>query len=160
MEVPNAMLPKKMFVYASTAMYNIDKWVQINRMANPLMTHLFMDNNKMEISEHVGHRPDRDSTRLYAVSGMVLRAVSLDKKLSDPVAYADSVATKLLPDMIAYERGTKASYSFENINGRKPGDDAMDALLSIFLGRKVTDNSNTFDRHPSKFPYFVPISQK
>lgn len=159
-EVPNAMLPKKMFVYASSAMYNVDKWEQVNRLANPLITHLFLANNKMEVAEHVGHRPDIDSTRSYAVSGMVLRAVSLDKKLPHPVAYADSVATKFLPDMIPYETGTKAVYSFERINGRKPKDDAMDAILSLFLGRKVTDNANTFDRHPSKFPYVIPIRQK
>jgi hypothetical protein len=159
-EIPNTMLPKKMFVYASSAMYNVDKWEQVNRLANPLMTHLFMVNNKMEVEEHVGHRPDIDSTRAYAVSATVLRAVSLDKKLSDPVAYADSVASKLLPDLIPYEAGTKAAYSFESINGRKPSDDSMDAILSIFLGRKVTDNANTFDRHPSKFPYIIPVSEK
>jgi len=157
-EVPNTMLPKKMFVYASSAMYNVDKWEQVNRMANPLITHLFMSTNKMEVAEHVGHRPDIDSREGYAISGTVLRAVSLDKKLSDPVAYADSVAAKMLPDLIPYEAGTKALYSFESINGRKPSDDAMDAALSIFLGRKVTDNANIFDRHPSKFPYVVPIN--
>lgn len=158
-EIPNKMLAEKIFVYASSAIYNLDKWEQVNRLANPLITHLFMANNKMEIAEHVGHRPDVDLSRHYAISGMVLRAVSLDKKLANPVAYADSVATKLLPDMLPYQTGTKAVYSFERINGRKPGDDAMDAVLSIFLGRKVTDNANTFDRHPLKFPYVVPISQ-
>ncbi len=159
-EVPNNMLPKKIFAYASSAIYNVDKWEQVNRLANPLMTHLFMANNPMEVSEHVGHRPDVDLTRTYAVSDMVLRAVSLDNKLSDPVAYADSAANKLLPDMIPYEVGTKAAYLFEKINGRKPTDDAMDTVLSILLGRKVTDNANTFDRHPSGFPYVVPIEKK
>lgn len=159
-EIPNKMLPKKVYVYASSAMYNLDKWEQVNRLANPLMTHLFMADNKMEVAEHVGHRPDMDVKRSYAVSGRVLRAVSLDGKLSNPVEYSDSVAAKLLPDLIPYEVGTKAEYSFENINGRAPTDDAMDAVLSLFLGRKVTDHANTFDRHPSKFPYLVPIQAK
>ena len=157
-EVPNSMLPKQMYVYASSAMYLVDKWVQVNRLANPLMTHLFMANNPMEIAEHVGHRPDMDLNRSYAVSAMVLRAITLDKQQPDPVKYADQVAAQLLPDMIPYQAGTKAIYSFEVINGRKPSDDAMDAVLSLFMGRKVTDNANTFDRHPKKFPYVVPVN--
>ncbi|GGI92204.1 hypothetical protein GCM10007978_32170 [Shewanella hanedai] len=158
-EIPNKMLPKEINVYASTAMYNVDQWVQVNRLAHPLMTHMFMVNNKMEISEHTQHRPDSDLSRAYAVSGTVLRAATLDKKQSNPVAYADSVAVKLLPDMIPYSVGTKAAYTFEEINGRKPSDDAMDAALSIFIGRKVTDNANTFNRHPKQFPYVKPIKK-
>ncbi|WP_064792488.1 DUF4331 family protein [Shewanella woodyi] len=158
-EIPNKMLPKQIYVYASTAMYNVDQWVQVNRLAHPLMTHMFMVNNKMEISEHTQHRPDSDSTRAYAVSGTVLRAVTLDNKLPNPVAYADSVAAKLLPDMIPYSVGTEAAYTFEKINGRKPSDDAMDAALSIFVGRKVTDNANTFNRHPAQFPYVKPVKK-
>lgn len=158
-EVPNTMLPGNIHVYATTAMYNVDQWVQVNRLANPLMTHMFMVNNKMEISEHIQHRPDSDLTRAYAVSGTVLRAVTLDNKLPSPVAYADSVAVKLLPDMIPYNVGTEAAYTFEKINGRKPSDDAMDAALSIFVGREVTDHANTFNRHPKQFPYVNQIEK-
>jgi len=158
-EVPNKMLPKNIHVYASSAMYNKDQWVQVNRLANPLLTHMFMATNKMEVSEHIQHRPDFDLTRAYAVSGTVLRTVTLDNKLANPVAYADSVAAKLLPDMIPYKVGSKAAYTFEKVNGRKPSDDAMDAVLSIFVGRKITDNANTFNRHPKSFPYVMPIKK-
>lgn len=72
-EVPNKMLPSEIAVYASSAMYNKDKWEQVNRLATPLMTHLFMYNNLMEISEHVGHRPDMDASRKYAVSSTILK---------------------------------------------------------------------------------------
>ncbi len=87
-------------------MYNKDQWVQVNRLANPLLTHMFMASKPMEVSEHIQHRPDFDLTRAYAVSGGVLRAVTLDNKLSNPVTYADSVAKKLLPDMIPYQVGS------------------------------------------------------
>ncbi|MBQ4836686.1 DUF4331 family protein [Pseudoalteromonas luteoviolacea] len=156
-EVPNKMLPKSIHVYASSAMYNVDQWVQVNRVANPLVTHMFLANNKMEVSEHIQHRPDSDMTRRYAISGMVLRAVSLDGKLSNPVEYADSVAAQLLPDMISYKVGSRAEYSYPKVNGRKPSDDGMDAVLSLMVGRKVTDHANTFNRHPVKFPYVVPV---
>ncbi|MCF2858134.1 DUF4331 domain-containing protein [Pseudoalteromonas sp. SMS1] len=156
-EVPNKMLPKEVHVYASSALYEVDQWVQVNRVANPLVTHLFLANNKMEVSEHVHHRPDSDSSRQYAVSGMVLRAVVLDGKISNPVEYADSVAAQLLPDMVSYKVGSRAEYRYSNMNGRKPSDDAMDAVLSLFMGRKVTDHANSFNRHPNKFPYVVPV---
>lgn len=158
-EVPNKMLPENIYVYASSAMYQTDLWVQVNRVAHPLLTHMFMANNKMEISEHIQHRPDVDPSRAYAVSSTVLRSVILDNKMSNPVAYADSVAAKLLPDMIPYNVGTEAAYTFESINGRKPSDDAMDAALSMFVGRQVTDNANTFDRHPNTFPYVVRVEK-
>ena len=156
-EVPNKMLPETIYVYASSAMYNTDQWVQVNRLAHPLVTHMFMANNRMEVSEHIQHRPDSDLTRAYAISGTVLRAVVLDNKLPAPVAYADSVAAKLLPDMIPYKVGSEAAYTFKSINGRKPSDDAMDAVLSLFVGREITDNANTFDRHPKAFPYVVRV---
>ncbi|WP_432720597.1 DUF4331 family protein [Jeongeupia wiesaeckerbachi] len=157
MEVPNKMLPPEIYVYATTALYNVDKWEQVNRMANPLMTHLFMFNNKMEISEHVGHRPDMDIKQRYVVSDYTLRALSLDKEstVKDKVAYADRLAEELLPDVIPYRVGTPASFKIEKINGRKPTDDAMDVQLSRFLGRPVTDYANTFDHHPDTFPYVV-----
>ncbi|TQF70585.1 DUF4331 family protein [Pseudoalteromonas luteoviolacea] len=156
-EVPNKMLPKNIRVYATSAMYNVDQWVQVNRVANPLITHLFLANNQMEVSEHVHHRPDSDVSRRYAISGMVLRAVALDGKRTNLVEYSDSIAEQLLPDMISYKVGSRAEYSYPDINGRKPSDDAMDAVLSLFMGRKVTDNANTFNRHPNKFPYVVPV---
>ena len=80
MEIPNTLLPRQIAVYATSAMYNVDTWEQVNRLANPLMTHLFMYNSTMEVAEHVGHRPDRDNTRKYVFTGNVLRAVVLDGK--------------------------------------------------------------------------------
>ncbi|KZN61640.1 DUF4331 family protein [Pseudoalteromonas luteoviolacea] len=156
-EVPNKMLPENIHVYATSAMYNVDQWVQVNRVANPLVTHLFLANNKMEVSEHVHHRPDSDLSRRYAISGMVLRAVALDGKKTNLVEYSDSVAEQLLPDVIPYKVGSRAEYRYGSVNGRKPSDDAMDAVLSLFMGRKVTDHANTFNRHPTKFPYVVPV---
>lgn len=157
LEVPNSLLPPEIAVYASSAMYNVDKWEQVNRLAHPLMTHLFMYNNTAEVSEHVAHRPDRDATRKYALSANVLKAVVLDGKMKNPVAYSDKIADLLLPDMLTYKVGTPASYTVGVLNGRKLTDDAMDTALSMLMGRAVTDNANTFDRQSKSFPYVVPI---
>ena len=159
-EVPNSMLPKNIWVYASSAVYHIDKWEQVNRLANPLMTHLFMYQHPMDVAEHVAHRPDSDMTRKAAVTSGMLRALVLDGTVKNPVGYADSAATRLLPDLIPFEVGTKAAYTFEKINGRSPKDDGMDTVLSIFMGKKVTDYANTFDRHPSEFPYVIKVKSQ
>jgi hypothetical protein len=158
-EVPNAMLPSEIFVYASSAFYNVDKWEQVNRLANPLMTHLFLSDNPMEVSEHVGHRPDIDHKQRYAVAGLALRAMALDRDstVKDKVAYADKLAAELLPDVIPYEVGTPARFGFDGVNGRKLTDDAMDIQLSRFLGRPVSDGANSFDRQSRSFPYVIPI---
>lgn len=158
MEVPNELLPPQIAVFATSAMYNVDKWEQINRLAHPLITHLFIHNNLMEVSEHVGHRPDRDATRKYALSANVLKATVLDGKMKDPVTYADKIADRLLPDLLMYRVGTKAAYTVDSTNGRRPSDDGMDVVLSLFVGRTVTDHANTFDRHPKSFPYVVPVA--
>ena len=158
MEVPNQLLPPQIAVFASSAMYNIDKWEQVNRLAHPLMTHLFIHNNAMEVSEHVGHRPDRDTTRKYALSANVLKATVLDARMKDTVGYADKIADRLLPDLLTYRVGTKAAYTVDSVNGRRPSDDAMGVALSLFVGRTVTDRANTFDRHTKSFPYVVPVT--
>jgi hypothetical protein len=157
LEVPNKMLPEKIYVYASTALKKEGEWIQVNRLANVLMTHLLMYNNKPEQSEHVHHRPDIDHEQIYAIASTVLRAVSLAGSQKNPVAYADQVAKRMLPDLMPYQVGTKASYGVERINGRATTDDAMDVMLSIFSGKAMTDHANTFDRHPQEFPYVVPL---
>ncbi len=116
-ELPNSMLPDQIHVFASSAMKKDGEWVQVNRLAHVLMTHLFMYNNLPEINEHVHHRPDTDGERAYVVSGTVLRAATLAGKQQNPVTYADEVAARLLPDMISYRVGSKASYSVDEFNG-------------------------------------------
>lgn len=157
LEVPNAMLPKDMQVFASSAMQLNGHWIQVNRLANPLLTHLFLVSDEVVAGDHVRHRPDDDAQRLLPLSGNVLRAVTLAGTEKDPVAYADGVAQRLLPDLLPYKVGTKARFAAGSVNGRRPTDDAMDAMLTLFSGKTVTDGANTFDRHPGQFPYVVPL---
>ncbi|HEY1078036.1 MAG TPA: DUF4331 family protein [Fontimonas sp.] len=158
-QVPNAQLPAEIHVYATSAMRLEGSWQQVNRLANPLLTHLFMYDNAAEKFEHVHHRPDSDAERRYVVSGTVLRAAVLSGH-QDPVGYADTVARTLLPDLLSYKVGTPASYRYPERNGRRLTDDAMDTAISLFVGKSVTDHANLFDRHPADFPYLVrlPVS--
>jgi len=159
-EVPNSMLPSTIQVFATSAMPLSGKWIQVNRLANPLLTHLFLMGDENTSLEHVAHRPNEDNRRLLWVASTIARTVTLAESKKHPFAYADSMAARLLPDMIQYEVGSKAHYGVDKFNGRPTTDDAMDTALSICAGKSVTDNANTFDRHPKGFPYVVPISTK
>jgi len=155
-EVPNDLLPREFNVFASSAMLMDGRWMQVNRLAHVLTTHLFLMADPTLSAEHVMHRPDEDPQRKQWIAAMIARASGLAKSQADPLAYGDRMAERLIPDMLPYRVGTKARYAVDSFNGRATTDDAMDAVLSIFVGQTMTDNANTFDHHPREFPYLVP----
>jgi len=159
-EVPNSMLGQSVYFYATTAKHAGGDWIQINRMANPLQTHLFMHFDAQNTLEHVSHRPDTDSMRWSTVAGHVLRMVTMaGTHKGDAVAYSDEVARRLLPDMIGYTVGGSAEYSAGSMGGRTLPDDAMDSQISLFWGKTMTDGSNyNADRHQASFPYVIALS--
>ncbi len=164
MEVPDKMLPEKVWVYATTAINIKGQWLQVNRWGHVLFTHLFLLGDETLSADHSAHRPDDDGQRQLALSSIILRGVSLAGSKDEPVAYADQISKRLLPDMIPYRVGTKAVYGVEEFNGRRTTDDAMDVALTLFSGaltlfsgQEMTDHANTFDRHPQEFPYVVPV---
>lgn len=159
-EVPNAMLGDSVYLYATTAKRRTDDWVQINRMANPLMTHLFMSFDVHNTLEHVSHRPDSDLMRSSTVSGHVLRMVTMvGSHKDDSVAYTDSVVKRLLPDLIGYTVGAETNYSAGSMGGRDLADDVMDSQLTLFWGTPMTDGANeNANRRQANFPYVIPLS--
>ena len=159
-EVPNSMLGQSVYFYATTAKHADGDWIQINRVANPLQTHIFMHFDAQNTLEHVTHRPDSDGMRSSAIAGHVLRMVTMaGTHKSDAVAYADEVVKRLLPDLIGYTVGESAEYAAGTMGGRGLGDDAMDSQISLFWGKTMTDGSNyNADRHQASFPYVVSLS--
>lgn len=159
-EVPNTMLGDSVYLFATTAKRGVDEWVQVNRMANPLLTHMFMHFDAQNTLEHVGHRPDSDAMRTTAVGGHVLRMVTLaGTHKRDAVAYTDEVVKRLLPDLIGYSVDGPVNYSAGSMGGRGLADDVMDDQISLHWGKKMTDGANdNADRHQAGFPYIIPLS--
>ena len=159
-EVPNSMLGQSVYFYVTTARYADGDWIQINRMANPLLTLIFMHFDAQNTLEHVSHRPDTDGMRSSAIAGHTLRMVTMaGTHERDAVAYTDEVVKRLLPDMIGYTVGGSAEYSAGTTGGRKLADDAMDSQISLFWGKTVTDGANyNDDRYQASFPYVIPLS--
>lgn len=159
-EVPNTMLNDDIYVYATTALEKNFTWYQINRAANPLITHLFMGNDPVHQLDHVQHRPTDDFERKAPISAYVLRAGILSgEQGDDAIKRADDVADKLLPDMIGYKVGTDAKYETGSMGGRMLQDDVMDTVLSLLVGKTITDGANdNTGRYQNEFPYVVPAT--
>ena len=159
-EVPNSMLGQSVYVYATTAKHAYGDWIQINRMANPLLTHMFMHFDNQNTLEHVSHRPDTDDMRSSTIAGHVLRMVTMaGTKKSHEIAYADDIAKRLLPDLIGYTVGGPANYLAGTMGGRGLADDVMDSQISLFWGKTMTDGANkNADRYQASFPYVIALS--
>lgn len=159
-ELPNILLGPEVFLFATIAKRLQDSWVQMNRMANPLLTHVFMSADIANTIEHVQHRPDSDVMRRSAIQGATLRMVSLaGTQPKGAVAYVDTVASRLLPDLIGFTVGKPAHYAAGSMGGRKLADDVMDSQLTLFWGNEMTDGANNnSDRRQDRFPYVLPLS--
>jgi len=158
-EVPNTMLGDKVYFYATTAKRGMDDWVQINRMANPLLTHIFMHFDAINTLEHVSHRPDSDAMRTSTISGHVPRMIMMSgTHKEDAIAYTDGIVKRLLPDLMHYQIGKAAKYSAGSMGGRGLIDDVMDTQISLFWGEEMSDGANNnSDRHQANFPYVISL---
>lgn len=118
MEVPNYMLPKDFYYYASTtAQVGNDKhWHQINRIANVLFPHVYLNTDE-EKTKHVTGSPLTDINETQMFSSVVEKFVTLSGYRKDPKVYVDSIAKLLLPDVVHYTTGTKAIYGLAERKG-------------------------------------------
>jgi hypothetical protein len=89
LEVPNAMLPEQINVFATSAKKEDGEWTQVNRIGHVLMTHLFLHDSPDLQAAHVSNGPDTDVNRIPALTNSVLRGVILAKSQDNPVAYPD-----------------------------------------------------------------------
>ena len=61
----------------------------------------------------------------------------------------------VMPDVLAYKPGTKASYRVGSLNGRPLHDDAMNTVLELMHGVAIDDHANDGRRYETTFPYIV-----
>ena len=135
-------------------------WRQINRGGHPMIWPIFWpDDVKFDNPANTRH-PSQDAAAIgEEIAGLIAAAVAASGTAADPEAYGRAVSERLLPDVLPYVVGTRASYSFATFNGRTPADNAPEAMLSL-----VTNSAVPTGHKPSvaaryrteEFPYVVP----
>jgi len=158
-EVPNAALGETAYYFITSAMMDPghhNEWVQINRKAHILMPYVFFGDTPTVQIEHDQHRPDTDGDHMGALSNNIYRAAAVTGAQADPTRYANDTAALLTPDVLSYRVGTSADYSVGVMNGRALHDDAMDTVLSLYVGKPMTDHVKSSGNYRTTFPYVVP----
>lgn len=160
LEVPNETLNAKTIqVWATTTLWHHDQHLQINRAANPLMLHLFINEAELKDAHNQG-RPEYDRERSgESITNFVAKVTTLAKSVENPTAYGARVAATLLPDVLTYQPGSYASYGFAGRNGRKLSDHGMNVVLSLLANGPLSAQVVSEGRYSSEFPYLVqPLS--
>lgn len=135
-------------------------WRQINRAGHPMMWPIFWpDDTKFTNGANARH-PSEDAAEVgNAIGDLIASTVAASGTAGDPQYYGRSVADELFPDVLSYEIGTPAAYSFENRNGRPMADNAPEVMLSLMVNTAVASGLNpsvTAGQRGDRFPYIVP----
>ncbi len=97
-----------------------DGWRQINRAGHPMMWPIFWpDDVRFDNPQNTRH-PSEDFQALgKSTADLIAAAVNATGTSANPQAYGMAVAKELYPDILRYEVGTPATYSFAGRNGRR-----------------------------------------
>jgi hypothetical protein len=136
-------------------------WRQINRAGLPMIHPLFTQYNE-DLGDRLnaGHPSDDFATFGEAIGKAIAGVVSANGTAEDPRAYAEKVAHRLFPNILPYEVGTSAMFSFAEWNGRSLTDNAPDVMFSVVANTPVRlgIGKESVTTKPSKsFPY-VPAA--
>jgi hypothetical protein len=143
-------------IWATTAIRQDNRWVQVERMARPAINTVF---NHTDADKDTANRIsptddrafDRDNVLgVLDAIGDVLDANGLDRY---DAATEAAIADLLLPDVLTIELGNAGGF----LNGRRLADDVIDAELGVLTNGNVTsDGVDANDRgFPAAFPYLA-----
>ncbi len=136
-------------------------WRPINRIGLPMIHPLFTQYNEDLGNSLNGGRPSDDFATFGAViSGAIAGVVSAYGTAGDPRAYAEKVAHRCCPNILPYEVGTPAVFSFAEWNGRSLTDNAPDVMFSLAANTPVRlgiGKESVTSKPSTTFPY-VPAA--
>jgi Domain of unknown function (DUF4331) len=158
-EVPNETFKKRdLNVWASIATVSGKDITQVSRWGNVLTAFIFA--SQPEDAEAMNRSQPRQDRELHLARAAqrVSAIVKAAGTASDPVAYGQAVAARLMPMVMPYHVGTPAVYGIGQLNGRALSDDAFDVIMSTVSNRTINDGV-TPGRMRDDFPY-VPVSRR
>jgi hypothetical protein len=138
-------------------------WRQINRAAIPMMWPLFRaiggDDESEEYARDTTSHPADDHAHDWArVTGMI-SAAARATGTTNPEAYSEGVASRLLPDVLPYTVGTPAAFSFAGFNGRTLADNAPEVMYGLITNSGFPTGLTAFvatETRGDGFPYVAP----
>jgi hypothetical protein len=114
-------------------------WRPINRAGLPMIHPLFAQLDEDLGNRLNGGRPAEDRQNFgKTITDMVAGVVAANGTAEDPCAYAEAVASRILPNLLPYTIGTPAAFGFAGWNGRSLTDNAPDVMFSLAGNSAVT----------------------
>ncbi len=145
----------------STLATDAGGWRSINRVGLPMIPPLFTQYNEDLGNRLNAGRPHEDfATHGEIVTNGIARVVAAYGTAEDPLAYAEKVAHRLLPNMLPYELGTPAVFGFADWNGRSLTDNAPDVMFSLAANTPIRlgIGKESVSSKPSRaFPYVPAV---
>ena len=138
-------------------------WRQINRAGIPMMWPLFRalggEDDSAEYQRDTAAQPAddpaNDTGRVAAFVATAVRRTGI----GDPDGYGRAVAARLLPDVLPYEVGTTAAFSFAGFNGRALADNAPEVMYGLVTNSAVPTGlvaASAAETRQDKFPHVIP----
>ncbi|MBV9355696.1 MAG: DUF4331 family protein [Chloroflexi bacterium] len=136
-------------------------WRPIHRRGLPLVQSLFnpADDDERTSDYHTTHPADDRANYGELFASLVAAVVAAHETADDPLAYGATVARLLLPDVLTYQLGSPASFSFAGRNGRALTDNAPEVMFSLVTNQALSDGLGKRQAAGTprpRFPY-VPI---
>jgi len=160
LEIPNELLSKKIFYYATTAVeMEPNHWHRVNRIAHVLFPHLYLLEESL-MSEYNEANHEVNEELKSSIHDNVLKYVTIAGYQKDPKTYTNGLLKRIYPDVLTYNVGSDAVYSIPRINGRPLQADAMNVALALLVGSSEPIDDKVaiiMDRYQAHFPYVVPI---
>ncbi|MEJ0003651.1 MAG: DUF4331 family protein [Pararobbsia sp.] len=136
-------------------------WRSINRVGLPMLHPLFTQYNEdLGNRLNAGRPADDFATYGEAIIRAVAGAVAANGTAQDPRGYAETVAHRLLPNMLPYSVGTQAVFGMAGWNGRSLTDNAPDVMFTIAANtpiRQEIGKESVTSKPAATFPYVPAV---
>lgn len=136
-------------------------WQQINRVGLPMLPPLFTQfDGQLGDALNTGHPSDDYQTYGDRMAAQIAAVVAEHDTASDPAAYGQMVARRILPNILPYTVGTAAVFGFAGWNGRSLVDDVPAVMFSLAANKPVSlgiGSESVTVRPRSAFPYVPEV---
>ena len=129
------------------------------RIGTPFLSHIVRDQEDLAKLYHASS-PDEDrDTLLQPLSVILASRLRVAGTAANPDSHGRRLADALLPDVLHYDSGRPAGFTFATQNGRHPSEFPNEVVGTILAGGRPS-GSVLVHAHPSvhTFPYFQRLT--